>query len=306
MDSFNNLKNKLNEKFGNELIGEVEGEEDVIDMDFDEEPKKTSKPKKEKVVKERKQKPIKEPKERKPLFGGSKKTIKNKKKEDSGNMTLSALNIDLYADTDNLLSASDVNGVVFELQSPTGLNPRQVSKFCDEVAANIKKYSDLVESRNRDVKRLADELERLQVLIQEEQQKSQLTSFIAEQQDETTKLKNEVIDLKLENKELKTKLESIQNSRHDIVLPNVSQNKKSITPSIDLEEIENEFEEIKDPIKPIKKKSMNKSQINKKIINDDYDDGFDLENELSSFSKSTDIKDIGNDSDLFDSMLDQL
>lgn len=298
MDKFEGFKNKLSNKVSNDLIGEVEGLEDLQPI-----PEQEPKQEKPKFKIELPKFKMPEPKPKKKKTPKQPKTKQMFNKTESSKKSypiLSIMGIDEKTNIDGLITSKDINNVVFTLEMPSGLNPKEVSRFCDTVSRDVHKYIKIIETRDEDIKKLAAEITRLENEIQEEQQKSELTSFITSQQDEEMRLKNELADLRLENNELKglkneneklkKKIESLQANRQDLVLPDegLISNNVLETPK-------------KRPVIETKKRPV--------FIEDDFDE---LDKEFEDLNKTDIINETNTsnnnnlDDDMFDSMLSQI
>lgn len=265
MSKLSNLTNKISDKLGNEVIAELEDESIPTEQPKkykipDDEPKekntkltdslkgvlaKKEKPPREKKVRDPKQKKVKEPKPKKVKEPREKKESffqKNTNDESGGFMSnkksntkmssnasgaLQVLKIKPESNLRGLITPREIGDVEFELIAPTGLNPRQVSGFCNKVERDVYKYIKIIEERDKDVMKLAEENSRLQDELQETKQNSELTQFINSTADETNKLQETIVELRLENRNLQEKVKRLIAQSHDTKLPQIEEKKSA-------------------------------------------------------------------------------
>lgn len=216
-------KDKVFRKLGDETIGEID--EAYLDQIAKEENlKRRTEPKKETKEKPVKEKPVKVKKEVKEK--PKKKAPKTKKnplkkvtsvasKREEGKAAddynvLSALKIDYKTDIKNLITAKDVSKIKFTVSAPTGLDSGQVRRFCSNVEKNLYRYQKIIEKRDKDVITLAAEVSRLEQLLQEERYDSELTSLADGDSGNEDRLKEEIVDLKLKNRELQKQISQVK------------------------------------------------------------------------------------------------
>lgn len=228
MDSIKNFKDKISDKLSNEVIGEINDPNEAVSPPPLKENKKQKKEKfslKDVIPEKTKSKPKSKPKKK------HRKYEEEEEYQNNNSAVLSLLGIEMNMDTSKLMSMDEINNTRFSLISPTGAHPREVDKFKNKAANTILQYNKMLEQRNNDINKLVNEIARLENIMQEEQQKSELTAFITSQQDEETRLKNELADLRIENLELKQKLDKIQSSRKDLVFPDLHDIKEEKKPN---------------------------------------------------------------------------
>lgn len=189
---------------------------------------------------------------------------KTKIKKDQQYPVLQLLGIPLNLDWNNLISEKDIDEVGFTLTAPTGIDPDEVETFCDSVQNDIREYRKLLELKQKHFIMLLDEIVSLEDKLIEQQQENELANFIIQSKTSEEQLKEELVDLRLENGELREKNKSLEKD--------INQLKKSIallnkeTPAI----------ELRPKNVPLPDLSIN-SDLNKKqnFTENDFSDVFD-------------------------------
>lgn len=228
MNIFSRVQNKLENEIGNETIGDYGFEKNRPQSDV---PSKNKKVKKEKSKKELKQKEktkkekIKKEKPKKEELIKDSMTVFNipKIEEDTFQIpklpetielptknkkypVLELLGISKDVDFSHLISVEDIENAEFSLTAPTGLDPREVEVFCNKLEHDIAQYRAIILNRQEDFVKLLDEVLKLENQLIEKQQESELASFIIDQKSTEEKLKEELLELRLENQELRYKV----------------------------------------------------------------------------------------------------
>lgn len=219
--AFSRFKEKISQKLGDEIIGEME------------KPIEIEKPKKKIKLKNAKEKPIKkkevieEPISKHPQVETKPET---KPKTSSLEEKLSRLGVDTgvsktatkSADnvlnlfgiqkeymSEDLLDIDYVKNVQFDITAPTGLDPHQVSKFCGELENAVSEYIRIVKQRDEDISKLSAEISRLERIMQEEKERSHLSQFITNNTNRTNQLEATILDLRAMNEDLKRENERL-------------------------------------------------------------------------------------------------
>lgn len=227
MGIINTIKDSIENSLGNETIGEKE-----VENKKNKEKKVKKRIIEEKVIqKEKKKKVIKEEIIEEDIIDLlPKKTLDNKKVHP----VLDLLGIDPEPNLVGLMDSKELEDIEFNITAPTGLDANQVEKVFDKVLNTLIKYENIVKKRQEDFVALVNEIKNLEQKIIEKQTENQLASFITEKTNNEEKLKEELLELKIENNELKEKLKKIQKQEKKQVV-----NKQKVS----LPEIKNNNEE---------------------------------------------------------------
>lgn len=236
---FSRFKEKISRKLGDEVLGEMEK---PIQIEQSKEPKKritlkSTKPKETEPVM------ASEPKSRtgsledklNKLGIGTESSKSTTKSIDS---VLNLFGIQKEYMTDDLLDVEYVKNIQFDMTAPTGLDPLQVSKFCNELEIAISEYVRIVEQRDKDVSKLSSEISRLEKVMQEEKERSHLSQFITDNTNKTNQLEATIVDLRAMNDSLRKENERLQN---EIKNKTVTTAKKEELPEV----------RISKPVKPV-------------------------------------------------------
>lgn len=144
----------------------------------------------------------------------------NSIKKDQNYPVLQLLGIPLNLDWNDLISEDDIDNVGFTLTGPTGFDPDEVETFCDGVQNDIKEYRRLLQLKQKHFIMLLDEIGSLEEKLIEQQQENELANFIIESKTSEEQLKEEIVDLRIENQELR--------GRNKALEKDITQLKKSI------------------------------------------------------------------------------
>ena len=236
-----NIKDKIADTLGNEIIGSVK---DKKEKERVEKPVPPKKPKKQKKAKKPKPKKEKKPLFEKPKFDFKKnkeeKSKKNfamqqlekqeKNRKDRDSKLLDIYNIDKVSNIDSLLTSEDVDNVEFTLIAPTGLDPKEVAKFLNEVSYSISEYVSIIENRDREIKILSKANSELEDKLEDEKQSSDFAQMINNRDNKEAELQEKMLNLQIENENIKNKynalrqkVKEIENQRMDVVLPTIEQ-----------------------------------------------------------------------------------
>ena len=120
---------------------------------------------------------------------------------------LEMLGIDFEPDICNLTTPEDMDNVVFDMSAPTGLNPDQVEQFFNKIQSDLAIYRNIIDNRQKDFIILLEQINSLTDKIVEHNQEQELASYIVDDNgQEVERLKNELVNLRLENSELKSQI----------------------------------------------------------------------------------------------------
>lgn len=191
------------------------------------------------------------------------------------NMLSSVLDIKEKTELNNVITTDDIRKVSFTLVAPTGYDPKEVSRFINSIKSDINNYQKAIKQRDEDVSKLYNELSRVENQLQETQQKSELAAFMNEKQNKVDELKDQLADLRMENMELKEKIEKLKKSNFT-----------------DLEKPEN------NPLPKINE--LPPLDNNKNVLPDLEDDNADIISDVDI------LNDTNKEDDMFLSMLDEL
>jgi divIVA domain len=191
------------------------------------------------------------------------------------NMLSSVLDIKEKTELNNVITTDDIRKVSFTLVAPTGYDPKEVSRFINSIKSDINNYQKAIKQRDEDVSKLYNELSRVENQLQETQQKSELAAFMNEKQNKVDELKDQLADLRMENMELKEKIEKLKKSNFT-----------------DLEKPEN------NPLPKINE--LPPLDNNKNVLPDLEDDNADIVSDVDI------LNDTNKEDDTFLSMLDEL
>lgn len=245
------IKDKITDTLGNEIIGSVKDKE-VEEQVEKPAPQKKKKPKKAKPKKPSKPKKEKKPLIKKPEFDfkvpefkrpekdKSKKNFAMKqlekqqeKRKEKDSKLLDIYNIEKVSDLDGLVTDDDISNVEFDLIAPTGLDPKQVAKFLNSVSYSVSEYRNIIKNRDREIDILSKANSELEDQLEEEKQSSDFAQMINTRDNREAEMQEKVLNLQLENEELKNKylalkqkVESIQEQRQDTILPEVEEEPK--------------------------------------------------------------------------------
>lgn len=142
-------------------------------------------------------------------------------KKEQNYPVLQLLGIPLNLGWNNLISEDDIDNVGFTLTAPTGIDPDEVETFCDSVQNDIKEYRRLLQLKQKHFIMLLDEIVSLEEKLIEQQQENELANFIIQSKTSEEQLKEELVDLRLENQELKERNKTLEKD--------INQLKKSIS-----------------------------------------------------------------------------
>lgn len=142
-------------------------------------------------------------------------------KKEQNYPVLQLLGIPLNLEWNNLISEDDIDNVGFTLTAPTGIDPDEVETFCDSVQNDIKEYRRLLQLKQKHFIMLLDEIVSLEEKLIEQQQENELANFIIQSKTSEEQLKEELVDLRLENQELKERNKTLEKD--------INQLKKSIS-----------------------------------------------------------------------------
>lgn len=212
MKIMDKIKSKLENTLGNEYIGDAENPYTMSDM-----------------------------------YENSQTNDITYKKSRNNYPVLEVLGIEEDIDISGLITPDDIANTEFTLVAPTGINPKEVESFCDNLIIQLGKYRELIIKRQQDFKVLLDENANLVNKMAEQKQESDLASLLMTQKNSEDKLREQVINLQNENRELKEKLKSAQ----------TTQEKKP--------------EDVLRTVKQEPKKSPFSSKFKKQLVNDDFD-----------------------------------
>lgn len=254
-----NIKDKIADTLGNEIIGSVK---DKKEKERVEKPVPPKKPKKQKKAKKPKPKKEKKPLFEKPKFDFKKnkeeqKPKKNfamqqlekqeKSRKDRDSKLLDIYNIDKVSNIDSLLSSEDVDNVEFTLIAPTGLDPKEVAKFLNEVSYSISEYISIIENRDREIQLLSKANSELEDKLEDEKQSSDFAQMISNRDNKEAELQEKMLNLQIENENIKNKynalrqkVKEIENQRMDVVLPTIEQPEKELPPKTEKVDIPDE------------------------------------------------------------------
>ena len=220
----NKLKNKLqNGAIGNEVIGDLGfNREEVIQ---EEAPKKVKKNKKMKSN-------LEIPKTEDEVLEIPKSTKKNY-------AVLDFLGISQEVDLRGLITPQEINDMEFHLIAPTGIDPDEVNDFCERLQRELFNYIDIIKQREIDFKKVLERLDDTEKKLIEKQQESELANFIIDSKSNEEKLKEELLELRLENNELKSKLKLVeqQKTQQTKQMPTLQQEEITEFPKDDFDEM---------------------------------------------------------------------
>lgn len=271
------LKNSINEGLGNETIGTLGFEDLGSEYQKLQEQEARSKPepkpkrtkptvntKEEKATKPKQEKPSKAAKERsspmKSIVGSIIPQVSDYTDIDNDNNTgeksypvLSFLNIPRRIKLGNLITPDDIENVEFSLTSPTGANPNEVEAFLNKVQKDLSKLYRAVEKRESEFDKLLIEVDKVQSQLIEIRQQKEMDAILGNDKTEVDKLKDEVLNLQLENTHLRAEVTKLESSLRE-------EKAKAIAPKPKQQ-----------PTKPILIDDENRG-----LSNEDLGDSFDL------------------------------
>lgn len=128
-----------------------------------------------------------------------------RKTEDTKDI-LNALGIDETPDLRKIpMTLKEIKGYSFTLIAKplTGLDPNEVSRFCDRVEQTIYQYDRVIEKREKDIKKLAKEVAKLQNDINNSLYDTELQHYDGG-------LESSLQELQIENRELKDRILELQ------------------------------------------------------------------------------------------------
>lgn len=208
---FNQVKNAIAQTFGNETL---------------EKTKVKKEKEKQKVAKKPTEKAVKSHTRSEPeIIEDVEYTAPQK--DINTHPVLGMLNIPAYPNLSGLITSKDVDEVEFNLSAPTGLNPDEIEIFCNNVSTAIYRYNAIIEERQKHFEILLNEVDRLSQKLIEKQAESELSQFISYEKTEDSRIKDEIIELRLQNEELQSRLKELAIARDKQMqtsqpLPNIS------------------------------------------------------------------------------------
>ena len=120
---------------------------------------------------------------------------------------LEILGISENVSDDSVLEIDDFENVEFTKVAPVGIDIPEVERFVDKTIRELKKLHNIIEKRQDDFEKLYHEALRLESKVIAYQHDSQLANSILGNKEKEDSLKEEIIKLRLENQELKHKLD---------------------------------------------------------------------------------------------------
>lgn len=245
------IKDKIADTLGNEIIGSVKDKKVKERVEKPVPPKKTKKPKPKKEKKPLFEKPnfdFKKPqKEPKKNFAMQQLEKQEKERKDRDSKLLDIYNIDKISNIEDLLSSEDVDNVEFTLIAPTGLDPKEVSKFLNEVSYSINEYISIIKNRDREIQLLSKANSELEDKLEDEKQSSDFAQMISNRDNKEAELQEKMLNLQIENENIKNKynalrqkVKEIENQRMDVVLPTIEQPEKELPPKTEKVDIPDE------------------------------------------------------------------
>lgn len=126
----------------------------------------------------------------------------------NSNGITSVLGVQKVININGMVKTEDIGAASFTLVAPTGYDPKEVMNFLNKIKGDLNTYRKIIRQRDEDVNKLYKELDRVETQLQEERQKRELESFVARKDNKIDELENTIINLQMENTELKQKIES--------------------------------------------------------------------------------------------------
>lgn len=248
------IKDKIVDTLGNEIIGSVKDKKIKERVEKPVPPKKPKKQKKAKKSKPKKEKkPLfdfkkdKEEKEPKKNFAMQQLEKQEKSRKDRDSKLLDIYNIDKVSNIDSLLTSEEVDNVEFTLIAPTGLDPKEVAKFLNEISYSISEYVSIIENRDREIQLLSKANSELEDKLEDEKQSSDFAQMINNRDNKEAELQEKMLNLQIENENIKNKynalrqkVKEIEGQRMDVVLPIIEQPEKELPPKTEKVDIPDE------------------------------------------------------------------
>lgn len=219
MGVFDKLKDSVS-FISNESLGEIDPKV-VKEERKDSKPKKETKPKKEKSTKVTKEPKVKKEKTNflditskfnKVVENSDVPVIKKSKNVSSNShrhnyQILNVLGIDYSYNVDDLVDLNEFEDVEFTRVAPVGIDIPEVERYVEKSVRAISKLLQTLERRQHDFERLAMEASNLEAKLIAKQHDTELTNSVLATKEKEDRLKERVVELQLENQELKHKLE---------------------------------------------------------------------------------------------------
>lgn len=125
---------------------------------------------------------------------------------------LEILGIEKDINIDGYITELDIENTEFTLTAPTGINPKEVEVFCNKLQRDVSIYRNLILSRQEDFMKLLEEALKLESKLVKRQNENELANFVITQKNNEEKLKELVVELRIENQELKNRLARLENN----------------------------------------------------------------------------------------------
>lgn len=206
---FSKVKKNLADKFSNEKLGAVDEQEEVVE-ETKKLPRKKAKSPQEITIED----VIQASKDDEALSKG-----KSKGNSKGVHNILKMLSIDEKVDTSSLLTQEMLKSIEFTLETPIGFSQDEVIDFTMRMISQLGEFEKLLSARDRDVMRLAEELDSVQISMNDMKNNMQMESMLDDSEDELNELKlklsNEIAKRNMIEKELNS-IKSTSNSSDDI------------------------------------------------------------------------------------------
>ena len=124
---------------------------------------------------------------------------------------LEMLGLDFEPNIVNLVTPEDIDNAAFDVSAPTGLNPDQVEQFCNKVQSDLAIYRNVIYDRQNAFILLLEQINSLTDKLVEHNQEQELANYIVDDNgQEVDRLKNELVNLRIENSELKSEISELK------------------------------------------------------------------------------------------------
>lgn len=213
MKIVNKLKDSLQDSLGNELIGI---DEEDIEIEEDIEVVKKDKKNKRKA----KQKPMESVFdlgiEKNDIYSTEESELNTNKEKGLDSAVLDILKISNTINLEGLITPDDIEQVEFSLSMPSGIDPGEVETFLNRVQKDLSKIYTRIRDREEDFDKLVRETDRLQTRIVEINQSRSMLDTLNKNKDTIDSLKNQIIDLRIENTTLKSTIDKYEAMKQEL------------------------------------------------------------------------------------------
>lgn len=182
---------------------------------------------------------------------------------------LELLNIpDNYEVPDNVLLVGDLDRVRFDLAEPRGYSIKMVDDFYDSVYESLKWYRDTLRQRNRDIAKLATQLDKSATDLHNAKLNAELSDGLTVITGQESTAEHEVQELQLTVVKLRDENERL---KRQLVTGDTNNNAGSINESDRVEELQNQLTLAQVEIKKLSSQLRRENLANMSSMDDDLD-----------------------------------